>query len=405
MKKHILALILLVVALSACTQNALKPTTAPTAAPAQVETSPTNTPSPVPTATSLPTATITATLPPTAIPSPTVLPPYGPNNFPDNINPLTGLPVADPALLERRPLGVKLQLYPRGQRPVWGASLADIVYDYYQNDGLTRLHALFYGNDAEKVMPIRSARYFDETIIRMYKSIFAFGGADQRVLDRLYAGEYADRLVVEGNGNCPPMCREDPNGFNFLYTNTAELSKYITDKGVSNGRQNLDGMSFDINTPAGGQPGKSLTTRYSISAYNRWEHDPATGRYLRSQDTQEDNSGQGEAFAPMMDGLTGTQIAADNVVVLPLVHQLNATGKGPIDILLSGSGTAYVFRDGQVYRVLWNRPDKDATLFFTYENGTPFPLKPGSTWIQVVGQSSPVTTNPEGDWRVVFQVP
>ena len=43
-----------------------------------------------------------------------------------------------------------------------GLSMADIVYDYYHNDGYSRLHAIFYGQDAELVGAIRSGRLLDQ---------------------------------------------------------------------------------------------------------------------------------------------------------------------------------------------------------------------------------------------------
>ena len=295
-----------------------------------------------------------------------------------------------------------MQLYPRGQRPVYGVSLADIVFDYYQNDGLTRLNAIFYGNDAEKIGPVRSARLLDESIIQMYKSLFAFGGAASYVRNRFYNAKYADRLITEGNKNCPPMCRTDPNGFNFLFTNSSELSLYALKKGINNSRQNLNGMSFSSEAPAGGEPGTQLSTRYSISSYNRWDFDPASGRYIRFQDNQEAKDSQSEVYTPMVDGLTGQQVVADNVVVLYLPHQpANIQGdKEALNIRLSGSGDAIAFRDGQAYKVRWNRPTSDTTLFLTTEDGEPFPFKPGTTWYQVVGISSQVSNPAVGAWRI-----
>ena len=96
-----------------------------------------------------------------------------------NINPLTGLPVSDPALLERRPMAIKVTKFPRSVRPEWGLSQADNVYNYYIGDQMTRFIGVFYGTDASRVGPVRSA-HFDENIIRMYKAIFVFGSADPR---------------------------------------------------------------------------------------------------------------------------------------------------------------------------------------------------------------------------------
>jgi len=53
----------------------------------------------------------------------------GPDNFPEHINPLTGLPAPNPALLERRPIIAKIPNYPHEVRPQAGISLADHIYD------------------------------------------------------------------------------------------------------------------------------------------------------------------------------------------------------------------------------------------------------------------------------------
>jgi hypothetical protein len=360
-----------------------------------------------PTASPLPpTETPTPTLIPSVTPTITATPPpqsYGPGNYAQGINPLTGLKVADPTLLERRPVSIKVQIFPRGQRPPWGISLADIVYDYYQNNGLTRFNAIFYGNDAQQVGPVRSARYLDDSIVRMYKAIFAFGGADRRVLDRLFSANYADRLVVEGSSSCPGLCRIDPNGFNFLVANTQDLEKLVAGKGVDNTRQNLEGMSFQFIPPPGGVLAQQIYNRYSISAYNRWDYDPASGRYLRFQDVQEDTTGKDEAYAPLTDRTAGVQVAADNVVVLLATHTAESNTR--IDINLTGSGPAVAFRDGLRYDVLWNRPALDSVLYLTNPDGTPFPFKHGNTWFQVMGQYTKAEEQSPGIWRFENRLP
>src|SRR4051812_9983909 len=57
-----------------------------------------------------PTSTIAPTLPaPTvAVVTPQTITQVGPDQYPDNVDPLTGLEVADAALLNRRPLAVKV---------------------------------------------------------------------------------------------------------------------------------------------------------------------------------------------------------------------------------------------------------------------------------------------------------
>src|SRR5208283_2932082 len=75
------------------------------------------------------------------------------------IDPLTGLPPADPSLLWRRPLAIKIANYPRYIRPQAGLTLADVVFEYYIEGALTRFIAVFYGNNSAMVGPVRSGRY------------------------------------------------------------------------------------------------------------------------------------------------------------------------------------------------------------------------------------------------------
>ncbi len=398
---NLVILVLFVLILVACRSETPSPTATATVVPV-IAASPTPSPSPTP-----PTPTATVPTPTqTTTPTPEIRA-YGPDNFPSNVNPLTGLPVDNPALLERRPLSVKVQLFPRGQRPVFGVSLADLVFDYYQNNGLTRLHAVFYGHDADRVSPIRSARLFDRHPVRMYKSILAFGGADRRILNTLLNSEFANRLVLEGANNCPPMCRIDPNGFNYLTTDTSELSAYANENNIDNSRQNLNGMVFDPQNSPGGDTGQQLFIRYSISDYVRWDYDESASQYLRFQDTQEDNTGQGEGYAPLMDGLFDQQIAADNVMVLYVLHEyIFKSGNSEIvDIKLEDTGKGYAYRDGQRYAITWNRSGPDSLVTFNLPDGSPYPLKPGNTWFQIIGQSSTMETVAGGALRFVSIIP
>jgi hypothetical protein len=396
MKKNIVALAFLLVILTACaalgsTATALQPT-ATEQLLATPSLHPSETPTPIPTDTPVPTDT--PSYPPEG---------YGPVNFPANVSPLTGLKVADPSLLARRPLAIKVSNLPRYVRPQWGLSLADIVFEYYTEEGTTRFIALFYGNNADTVGPIRSARFFDVHVVRGYKAVFAFGSAYDKVLNRLFGSEFANRLVLEGPYS--PMRRYDPNGYNHLVVDTAALSAYITSKSVENGRQNLDGMIFRLEPPAGGQPAGTLFIRYSSAIYNRWDYNPATGKYLRYADAGDDlSNGLGEQYTLQTDRLNGQTLAFDNVVVLVMLHEYYNVSPEVFDIQFTGIGTGYAFRDGQVYQLQWQRSAPDAVVSLAWSNGTPFPFKPGTTWFEVVGLRSQVEQTAQG-WRFIHKMP
>jgi len=335
---------------------------------------------------------------------------FGPVNFPENINPLTGLPVEDPTILDRRPVAVKISNYPRAIRPQWGLSLADHVFEYYHEGGLTRFHAIFYGTDVTEAGPIRSARFPDEELIRAYKSVFAFGSADYRVRAQLFNSEFSNRLASISDQPCPPnttypTCRIDPNQWNHLMTDTSILSQHFTEQGVSNNRQYLDGLRFDKAVPPDGEDVNSLVVRFSADDYHKWEYDPVSGRYLRYYDAAYD-SGEGETFELLTDRYNNQVVAADNVVVLLVPYSFYSRDPEMIQIdwFSTGQGEAVVFRDGQVYKVNWIRLNSNELISLIYKDGTRFPLKPGNTWFDVLGQSSDWTEE-NADWRVQFKTP
>ncbi len=375
-----------------------------------------------PTATVLripPTRPATATaytfiLKPSSTPYPTETPPgafltygYGPDNFPPGINPLTGLPVEDYNLLNRRPMAVKVTNFPRSVRPQWGLSLADNVYEYYLENEITRFIGVFYGNDAERVGPVRSGRFFDENVVRMYKAFFVFAYADDRVVDPWTESDLRNFLVIERGDNCPPLCRIGPkDNYNTLFVNTQQLTDYINDRGTNNDRQNLNGLRFEKTTPVSEKQGNRLSVYYSFVSYNRWDYNPVSGRYMRLQEAEDSKNGE-EFYQALSDSLTGESIAADNVVVLFIPHKyfIYTSTTEMVQMEFMGEGLAYAFRDGRIFPIHWQRDASESLLTLVDEQGHPFPLKPGTTWFQVVGDTSEMTQTSNDSWRVEFKVP
>lgn len=408
--KKLMILLAVIILVSACSNGKPTPTEVVVTQSSIVEGIATQ---PLPSPTELkPSAT------PTKFPTPSPTPLYpdegfGPENFPSNVNPLTGLYVDDQNLLDKRPVAIKINIVPRtSTRPPWGLTEADIVFDYYQNNGYTRFHTIFYGNETELAGPIRSARFPDHFLIRMYKSIFAYGSADPLINERLFSSEYSDRLVLEGGGSglCPPsksapLCRFDPQGYAHLLGGTNEIRAYAQQQGVDNRRQDLDGMYFNTSAPAGGQPVEKIDLHYSNDSYLQWEYNDKSGNYLRLQDDSF-NQGEGATYAPLIDRNNDKQITADNVVVLLMEHSYYRKPPSEIvEILVSGRGPAYVFRDGMVYEAEWNVPAPDSVLYLTNLDGTPFPYKPGNTWYQVIGQSSTITSSDDNTMLFEFLIP
>jgi len=360
-------------------------------------------PLPTATATVTPLPSATPTLEPTLPPTPNYpVEGRGPK-FTDPVNPLTGLEVADAALLNRRPIIVKVQNMPREERPQWGLSAADLVYEYYTELGSTRFAAVYYGTDAEKIGPVRSARHFDANLIQAYKATFLFGSAYEGVWNRLVNSNYSRRLVVESPYSCPSLCRGEGG---YLFANTSTLAPFLKQARMDNTRPNLDGMVFQARIPAGGEEVSQVYVRFSASVYNRWDYDDVSGKYLRFSDTKNDLDGTGEAYAALTDKVTGKPIAADNVVVLMVPYSLLVkTDSSEVwDAAMLGQGSAYVARDGRWYTMRWQRLTTNDVVSLIDEKGQPFAFKPGQTWFEVVGAASTLKADGAAR-RITFVTP
>jgi len=303
------------------------------------------------------------------------------------INPLTGLPVPNPDLLNRRPVAIKTVNYPRSMRPNQsGLSLADVVYEHYIEDGISRYVAIFYGNEPNRAGPVRSGRFFDEHLMRMYNSYLVFANADDRVEDYLISTDLLPFLIVPRPDNCPPVCRDTTiPGFNNVFTDVAGVHAWLAKAGKDDTRPPLRmGYFSKAILPWMGQDATRIYTRFSGYAYNFWEYDTNTGKWLRWQDTADSLGGAPETYAPLFDDLTGERVTADNVVVLLVKHFAYNKDDQVYDIQIVGEGIAYLFRDGKVYNVKWVRDKVDQPIVITDPAGNLMALKPGNTFYEVL---------------------
>lgn len=363
------------------------------------------TPQPVLTYTPYPTKYIPAN----SLSTPVELAPSAELNALNINNPLTGLPVSDPSLLERRPLAIKIGNSPDYVRPQSGLTLADVVYEYYTEWGDTRFIAVFYGNDAPQAGPVRSGRFFDEHIARMYHSFLFFKGADAREMTQFRSLDISDFLVVAGIGNCPPyfVGRYKRDAYNNVFFNTTKWSACAERKGLDNSPQTIRGGFFSEKAPQSPLNVFRIYSFYSVYNYNYWEYDPAAHRYLRYQEANDMIDGKPEAYVPLTDDLTKLAVTAANVVALFVPHIFTNTYNAEDEVLridLVDFGNAYVFRDGVAIPAYWKRTDIDQPILLTTLNGEPIYLRPGQTYYQILGTTSTYTLSGT-DWRFVFQTP
>lgn len=319
----------------------------------------------------------------------------GPETYPAGVNPLTGLSLADPALLERAPVIAKISNAPPLVRPQAGIGAADIVYEHYAEGGLTRFSAVFYGEMPERVGSIRSARLIDYELMPMYQALLAYSGTSIGVGERLNGSEFASRLFEGIRFGFPYYWRDDTIDVpHNMFTNPLALENLSAADQTTT--PVLRGMAFDSSLPTGSAGEVShIDIRYHATRAE-WLYDPRSGNYLRYSDGQ-----------PHYDANTETQVTAENVVILYARHNLTDIVESEwqgnisysIEIELWFEGDAVLLRDGQAYNVRWWRPTRESLLSLYTLDGTPMPLKPGNTWFQVF----PLPEQQDADESVILE--
>jgi hypothetical protein len=167
-------------------------------------------------------------------------------------------------------------------------------------------------------------------------------------------------------------------------------------------------MFFQLQPPDGGTPVNRIYVRYAAQTYNRFDYDPAAGKYVRFEDTVDDpNNGNAEHYARLTDQLTGQPVAYDNLVVLYVSNDFykhaHVDSNEVIDIQFEGLGTGYAFRDGQAYPVNWARSSGNV-VSLALPGGGHFALKPGNTIFEIIGLNSNLKQSAQG-WRFTHHMP
>lgn len=313
--------------------------------------------------------------------TPTAAGVIGPDNFPDNVNPLTGETVSDPAVLARRPLAIKISNAPAIVRPQSGLNNADLIIEHYAEGGLTRFTAVFYGKDADPIGSIRSGRLIDLEIPKMYDAAFAYSGSSGPVRQMLRNSPFFERIISPDFGHGGFFRIQDPNKAfeHTLFTSTYNLRAILDERGLNTPPNLQSHMAFSETPLIPGDPASKLEIRYdAINA--TWVYNPGIDRYTRWTDGE-----------PHLDANTGAQLSFKNVVVIAAHHQDTdiledhvAGGHYSIQIQIWGEGPVSVFRNGQRIDGRWRRADPNDMLTFYDLGGNILPLAPGNTFFQLV---------------------
>lgn len=247
------------------------------------------------------------------------------------------------------------------------------------------------------VGPIRSGRLTYNDFVNTYPaSCLVYASAGAGIRERL---EGCEIIYGEQPGVSP----------NTALLDVSHLKELAQKSKIANQPVNYSGHLFNPTPPANGLSATSLWIYFHAFAQSSWQYDPVSGTYLRQTD---DVDGKGN-FHPDTDRLTGRQLAFENVVVILADYQVFRHGQYDIALCCGLEGYAFLFRDGQMYKVRWStnngaweqKTGLRRPIHITGVDKKPFPLKPGRTWVNIMTTNSLVKDLKDGKWQAQFAMP
>ncbi|HJU57781.1 MAG TPA: DUF3048 domain-containing protein [Actinomycetota bacterium] len=289
---------------------------------------------------------------------------------PQAVCPLTGEVVPSGRVPTRPALAVKVENHPEA-RPQSGLNSADIVYEEPVEGGITRFIAVYHCGNEARVGPVRSARMADPHVLSQFGvPIFAFSGGAPHVERKVSSSELVPLdETAGGSAFVRDPGRAAPHD---LYTGTRPL--YRLAKAGRVPPSPVFGYTAEVENPSRRSGGIHL--RFSSTyADVFWTWSRRDRAWVRAHGSELHLAEDGEA------------VSADNVIVQVIATASDPSG-GPTPILsLTGTGRAYVFRDGRVILGRWERDSlRDVTRFVT-KSGDEIMLAPGRTWVELTPNS------------------
>jgi Protein of unknown function (DUF3048) N-terminal domain/Protein of unknown function (DUF3048) C-terminal domain len=293
----------------------------------------------------------------------TTLPATTTTTLPPPVQPLTGLPLTDPALLNRVALVVKIS-NDKGARPQTGLNEADIVYECW-GAGPTRFAAVYHSRDRDFVGPIRSCREQDVNLVGSFnRAVFACSGGNPGNINLLRNSDLL--LITEGKG---PGWELDPKKSrpHKTHADTAQLRTNAPDR--VGPEQQFEYRAADAEPDAGeAMAGFDLQMQ---QVFVQWRFDPVSGSYLRAHDGK----------PHMMED--GVQVSTENVVIAWLDYEPSSTDRRSPDGTTTGTNSAVVFTGGKMITGTWTRADRLLPFTLADDTGEPILLKPGRTFFEM----------------------
>ncbi len=291
--------------------------------------------------------------------------------------PLTGEWMEEEAPTKRRPVAVVIDNDPTfGSQS--GLDKAAWIYEVPVEGGITRFLALYHHYDALVLGPVRSLRpYFLDRALEFGAAISHIGYSPQAKKDITELGAISLNEFTFPNLYWRTVDKKMPHN---LYTNTENLFGELEERGLDKINPGWE-IDFIQEEDLDGVPGDyadKVRIHYHLGVVE-YRYSTVEGVYKRFFRDR-----------PHVDGETGEQLFAANVIIQHTERPRVLDSEGRLEFKTIGSGQGRVLQKGRDYEAMWEKKSREGWTRFSHPDGSLITLLPGNTWVQVVPEGTRV---------------
>ena len=300
---------------------------------------------------------------------------------PAGMNPLTGLPM-EPEYERNRPVAVMLNNLKKAQ-PQLGNSQADIIYEVPAEGGITRMLAVYQTLDGIGTLgSIRSSRPYYIELALGHDALYVHAGGSPEAYQDLKSWKVNNIDGVNGSASQSAVFWRDQERRKTMdYEHTLvtsgekiqsfwDSSKYAK----THGDGYTYSQTFTDEPLTGGATAEHVKLAYTSYKTGLFDYDAATGKYLVSQ-----------YQAPYVDGNTGEQVSAVNLLLLETnISVISGDKEGRLKVRTTGEGDGLLCRNGQSVPIHWSRADRNSPFAYTTADGQPLALGRGNSYVCIM---------------------
>ncbi len=273
-----------------------------------------------------------------------------------------------------RPVAVMIDNDNGDARPHAGLLDAYLVYEVPVEGGATRLMALYYPEDTEKIGPVRSSRHYFLDYVLEHDAIYTHFGYSPQALSDIPALGINNLNGVEGSG-ADIFWREEKyaGDYHSAYTSMAKILAKAEKLGYRTEREKAPLIfAEEVLDLEDGTAATSVKIPYAGFYSSGFSYDEESGTYKKLING---------AAHPLQGG---GELRAKNIIIMQMKTYSLGDGSARINVDTVGAGKGQYITMGKAVPITWEKASRSAKTVWKTEDGEELKLNPGTTWVMLL---------------------